>query len=75
MKHYHISAKWDGEAKVFVASCDEIGLATEADSYDALVDRLSIMVPELVSLNDPQDLGDIEVDVTANQKVTLVHAI
>lgn len=50
-----VFAKWDDEAKVYVAfSTDVPGLATEAESLDALVAKIMIMVPELLEENDLQ---------------------
>lgn len=46
-----IHVKWDSEADVWIAWCDEIGLATEAASYDALMERLRIMGPEMAQEN------------------------
>ena len=49
---YHVRAEWDGEASVWVASSDDVpGLATEADTLEALVDKLRVMVPEMLELN------------------------
>ncbi len=50
---YRVRAEWDGEASVWVASSDDVpGLATEADTLEALVDKLRVMVPEMLELND-----------------------
>jgi predicted RNase H-like HicB family nuclease len=49
---YHVRANWDGEASVWVASSDNVpGLATEAKTLEALVDKLRVMVPEMLELN------------------------
>jgi predicted RNase H-like HicB family nuclease len=47
-----IGAFWDGEAEVWVAtSKDVLGLATEAETLEALSQKLRTMVPELLQLN------------------------
>ncbi len=46
-----INVMWDNEASVWIAFCDEIGLATEAESYDALLERIRFMVPEMATEN------------------------
>ena len=47
-----VHAEWDAEARVWVAtSFDVPGLATEADSVEALVDKLEIVIPELLEAN------------------------
>ena len=42
---------WDEDASVYVALCDEIGLALESESYDKLIERVMNTVPELIELN------------------------
>lgn len=51
-KRYVIRAEWDDEARVWVATSEEIlGLATEADSIEELVAKLGTMLPELLKEN------------------------
>lgn len=52
MRPYTIKAEWDGEAEVWVASSDDVpGLATGADTFEELVEKLRIVVPELLEEN------------------------
>lgn len=47
-----IRAEWDDEAGVWVATSDDVpGLATEADTLEALSAKLDAMVPELLDAN------------------------
>jgi hypothetical protein len=46
-----INAEYDGEARVWVACNDEIGLAIEADTIEVLTYKLQEIIPELVELN------------------------
>jgi predicted RNase H-like HicB family nuclease len=47
-----IGAFWDGEAEVWVATSEDVpGLATEAETLEALSQKLRTMVPELLQLN------------------------
>ena len=47
-----VEAFWDGEAKVWVATSDDIpGLATEANSLETLTKKLHNMIPELMIAN------------------------
>ncbi len=46
-----INVMWDNEACVWIAYCDEIGLVTEAGSYDALMERIRVMAPEMAHEN------------------------
>ena len=50
-KMIRIDVAWDDEAKVWIALCDEIGLALESESYDELVKRVTIAAPEMAELN------------------------
>ena len=48
-----IHADWDSEAECWYATSDEIpGLATGADTNEDLIERLKVIVPELVELNE-----------------------
>ena len=47
-----VRAEWDPEAGVWVAESDDVpGLVTEADTLERLVERLRVLVPELLELN------------------------
>lgn len=51
-RKFTIRAEWDDQAKVWVATSEEVlGLATEADSIPALVEKLERMLPELLVEN------------------------
>lgn len=47
-----INMVWDAEAGVWYATSDDIpGLALESSSFDTLVERVRMAVPELAELN------------------------
>ena len=47
-----VRAGWDPEAGVWVATSDDVpGLATEADTLEALSAKLGTMIPELLAAN------------------------
>ena len=49
---YEVLAQWDGEAGVWVAESENVpGLVAEADSPNALTQKLRILIPELLELN------------------------
>lgn len=51
-KVHFIRAEWDPEAAVWVATSDDVpGLATEAETLEALSDKLEHLVPELLEAN------------------------
>ena len=59
-----IHAVWDEEAKVWVATSDDVpGLATEAASLDLLVPKLQLMIPELLDANGYPDGDEIHFKV------------
>lgn len=50
--NYHIQADWDPEASVWVATSEDVsGLATEAETMEALTEKLRVMIPELLEAN------------------------
>jgi predicted RNase H-like HicB family nuclease len=52
MHRYHLIVEWDDEARVWVASSDDIpGLATGAASLGALMQKLGVVIPELLIEN------------------------
>jgi len=54
-KIYFVRAEWDEEAAVWVATSDDVpGLATEADTLEALSAKLNTLVPELLDANGQQ---------------------
>ena len=49
---YVITTTWDTESSVWIATSEDIpGLALESGSLDALMERVRIAVPDLLSLN------------------------
>ncbi len=52
---YRIKFFWDDEAAVWIATSQDVpGLVLESGSFDALVERVRIAVPELVNMNGPR---------------------
>lgn len=50
--HFAVDANWDDDAEVWVAQSDDVpGLVAEADSRAHMVEKLRILVPELLELN------------------------
>lgn len=49
---YHVQAEWDAEAATWVATSDDVpGLVTGADTLEGLVEKLRVLVPEMLELN------------------------
>jgi hypothetical protein len=58
MTPLRINAEWDDDASVWVATSNDVdGLAIEASTVDALIERLKIVIPELMEVNH-QELPD-----------------
>ena len=51
MNEYTITLFWDQEASVWCAFNDEIPMALESASVDALIERVKLATPELLKLN------------------------
>lgn len=76
-----VTARWDGEAKVWVATSDDIpGLVTEANSLDLLVQRVLEVAPELMEDNahllhddDLRDLLEVCVQTELHKAASHAH--
>lgn len=59
-KPLFVRAEWDDEARVWVATSDDIpGLATEEDNLEGLIDKLKVIIPDLLEANGL--IGETEV--------------
>lgn len=75
-KVYLVRAVWDAEAKVWIATSDDVpGLCAESASWPELIDVVRELAPELLTLNQvvPADQKSITIRVVAEdeQAVTL----
>lgn len=49
---YVVKATWDDEARVWVAVSDDVpGLVAEAEDVPQLVNKLTVLIPELLEAN------------------------
>jgi predicted RNase H-like HicB family nuclease len=52
MSRYRVMVEWDEDAQVWVASSDDVpGLATGADDFEDLIEKLTVVIPELLIEN------------------------
>ena len=68
---YRITADWDPEAEVWVATSDDLpGLATEAPTVEVLAEKLRIMIPELLEANEllPSRSGAVSFELTSHRQ-------
>jgi len=49
--NYNIDVNWDETARAWYAICDEIPVALESNSFDALIARVKIAAYETLELN------------------------
>ena len=62
-KPLSIRAEWDDEARVWVATSDDVpGIATEENTLEGLIEKLKVLIPELLAANDtlPEDTVPFE---------------
>jgi len=53
-ERYSVTCRWDDEAHVWYVSESNVpGLSTEADTVEQMEQKLRVMVPELLQLNEP----------------------
>lgn len=68
-----IRAEWDEEAGVWVATSDDVpGLATEAETLEALSVKLDTLVPELLDANGYPDGTEVPFELLA-RKLSVAH--
>ncbi len=68
-----IRAEWDEDARVWVAASDDVpGLATEAETFDALSSKLDVLVPELLDAKGYTETPEVPIEVLA-RKISVVH--
>ena len=52
MKEIKVKVIWDDEAKVWIATSDDVpGLVTESEDFDTLINKLRVIIPELIEEN------------------------
>lgn len=55
-----VNARWDKEASVWVATSTDVpGLVAEAESVEALITKLCVLIPELLDANGYADADDV----------------
>ena len=63
-KPLFVRADWDEEAKVWVATSDDVpGLATEEETIEKLIQKLKVMIPELLAANGELKMKEIPFEI------------
>lgn len=75
MREFVVVAEWDEEARVWVATSEDVpGLVAEAENRELLLERLRELVPEMLELNahlltEKQPGHEFLIHWTENQRV------
>jgi hypothetical protein len=73
-----IHAEWDDEARVWVAEGTNLpGLVTEADTVEVLLEKLRVIIPELISYSPDLAIGflpEIRVTLVRRDTIELIAA-
>ncbi|MDD5033304.1 MAG: DUF1902 domain-containing protein [Methylococcaceae bacterium] len=74
MTEYQVEAFWDHGAQVWVASSEDVpGLATEAETVEALVDKLRTVIPELLELSGVTPGADIPFRMHGSESIKFMQ--
>ena len=73
MNTHHVRIEWDAEASVwFVVESTVPGLATEAATVEAMLEKLDVLVPELLAENGIGEVADVPFELLA-QRHAIAH--
>ena len=75
-KTFYVNAEWDAEADVWYVSDSNVpGLITEAESIPAMIEKLRVMIPELLQLNGVLvDENEVPFELVSRYHETLQQA-
>ncbi len=69
---FKVQAFWDAEAQVWVATSEDVpGLVTEASTIELLTQKLRVIIPELIVLNQivsSDYVGSISFELTSHRQ-------
>jgi hypothetical protein len=64
---FNVQVTWDAEAEMWVADSDEIpGLAAEAPDDKSLWEKLEVLIPELLTLNEVRLKPNRDIEIMLN---------
>jgi predicted RNase H-like HicB family nuclease len=74
-KALFVRAEWDEEAKVWVATSDDVpGLVAEADTAETLLIKLRALIPELLEANGYPDADEVPFELFS-RRFDVAHRI
>ena len=74
MRRIEVRAECDPEAKVWVATSDDLpGLVTEAETVEALQSKLAVMIPDLLEANGSltEEIREIPLNLVAHREAMI----
>ena len=72
MKGYNIQLAWDNEAKVWIATSEDIpGLILENESADKLIRRVILAAPEIIELSGVEKRQDFYFHCDRHERVAV----
>ncbi len=64
---FDVRVSWDAQAEMWVADSDDIpGLAAEAPDDKSLWEKLEVLIPELLTLNEVRLIPNQDVEIMLN---------
>ena len=70
-KPLFVRVEWDEDACVWVATSDDVpGLATEGENLERLIEKLKIMIPELLDVNGIRREYEVPFEILTRRFVT-----
>lgn len=74
-KPLFVRVEWDEEASVWVATSDDVpGLATEEKDMELLIEKLRVMIPELLEANGIKREAEIPFEIITRRFETIHSA-
>ncbi|MFC1859947.1 DUF1902 domain-containing protein [Thermodesulfobacteriota bacterium] len=75
IKPFFIRAEWDEEARVWVATSDDVpGLATEGETVEGLIEKLKVMIPELLKANGYPLKDEVPFEILTRRFESAAHS-
>lgn len=65
-----VSIVWDSEKNKYRAECGKVGLVMESESYDELIEKIRISIPEKLESEKIQTYMDLRI-ITEERKITI----
>jgi hypothetical protein len=64
-----IRVDFDGDARVWVAQCDQIPLVTEADTFERLYEKMPDLIQDVLAENgDPRAGADVPFELVTHSQ-------